>query len=105
MVVLRITGAVLAGKITDLVLLDVIPLSLGTDTHTGAFVPFIPRNTTIPSTKTMVFDIRFTVVLFHVIVSKPYCEYYMHMVSHCVHFIFLFSIAEFYHGQGFSTKC
>ena len=50
-----IQGAVLGGKVKDLVLLDVTPLSLGTDSHSGAFVPFIPRNSTIPCNKTMSF--------------------------------------------------
>jgi molecular chaperone DnaK (HSP70) len=65
-----IQGAVLSGKVKDLVLLDVTPLSLGTDSQSGAFVPFIPRNTTIPASKTLNFTtvkdfqeaVQFTVV-------------------------------------------
>jgi molecular chaperone DnaK len=50
-----IQGAVLGGKVKDLVLVDVTPLSLGTDSHSGAFVPFIPRNSSIPVSKSLNF--------------------------------------------------
>ena len=50
-----IQGGVLKGEIKDIVLLDVIPLSLGVETHGDLFTKFLDRNTTIPTTKTMVF--------------------------------------------------
>jgi len=46
-----IQGAVLSGKVTHLVLLDVAPLSLGIETLGGVFTRLINRNTTIPTKK------------------------------------------------------
>ena len=51
-----IQGGVLAGDIDDVLLLDVTPLTLGIETMGGVATPVIPRNTTIPTTKSQVFS-------------------------------------------------
>lgn len=50
-----VQGAVLSGDATGNLLLDVIPISLGVETHGGAFVKVIEKNTTIPTSFTRVF--------------------------------------------------
>ena len=51
-----IQGGVLTGEVDDLVLLDVTPLSLGIETMGDVMTVLIPRNTTIPTSKSQVFS-------------------------------------------------
>jgi molecular chaperone DnaK len=50
-----VQGAVLAGEVKDVLLLDVTPLSLGIETLGGVMTVLIPRNTTIPTRKSEIF--------------------------------------------------
>ena len=49
-------GGVVSGDVKDVVLLDVTPLTLGIETLGGVLTPLIPRNTTIPTTKSQIFS-------------------------------------------------
>ena len=51
-----VQGGVLSGEVSDIVLLDVTPLSLGVETLGGVMTKLIPRNTTIPASKSEVFS-------------------------------------------------
>ncbi|MDA0896799.1 MAG: molecular chaperone DnaK [Proteobacteria bacterium] len=65
-----IQAAVLSGDVTDVLLLDVTPLSLGIETMGGVASTLIERNTTIPTKKTQVFstaDDNQTAVTIHVV--------------------------------------
>ncbi|MGD9590192.1 MAG: molecular chaperone DnaK [Pyrinomonadaceae bacterium] len=50
-----IQGGVLTGDVKDIVLVDVLPLSLGLETRGGLFVKLIPRNSSLPKTETKTF--------------------------------------------------
>jgi molecular chaperone DnaK len=51
-----VQGGVLAGEVSDVLLLDVTPLTLGLETLGGVSTPLIQRNTTIPTSKSQVFS-------------------------------------------------
>ncbi len=51
-----IQGAVLKGDVKDILLLDVTPLTLAIETAGGVATPMIPRNTTIPTSKSQIFS-------------------------------------------------
>src|ERR671934_1331193 len=50
-----IQGAALAGGLSNVLLLDVTPLTLGVETQGGGMVPLIPRNTTVPAARSEIF--------------------------------------------------
>ncbi|CAA6669564.1 unnamed protein product [Spirodela intermedia] len=52
----NVTAGVLSGDVSDIVLLDVTPLSLGLETLGGVMTKIIPRNTTLPTSKSEVFS-------------------------------------------------
>jgi molecular chaperone DnaK len=65
-----IQGAVLAGDVKDVLLLDVTPLTLGIETMGGVATPLIEKNTTVPTKKSQVFstaDDNQTAVTIHVV--------------------------------------
>merc|ERR1711912_106219 len=51
-----VQAGVLSGDVSDIVLLDVTPLSLGVETLGGVMSKLIPRNTTVPSSKSEIFS-------------------------------------------------
>jgi molecular chaperone DnaK len=51
-----VQGGVLSGEVKDILLLDVTPLSLGVETMGSVVNVMVPRNTTIPSTKTEIYS-------------------------------------------------
>ncbi|MGC8609792.1 MAG: molecular chaperone DnaK [Thermoplasmata archaeon] len=70
-----IQGAILAGEIKDIVLLDVTPLTLSVETLGGIATPIIPANTTIPTRKSQIFttaaDFQTTVTIHVVQGERP----------------------------------
>ena len=78
-----VQGGVLAGDVTDVLLLDVTPLSLGIETLGGVFTKLINRNTTIPTKKSQVLQISHALSTLHSFHSAFIFVLYVH-ISTCI---------------------
>lgn len=84
-----IQGGVLAGDVTDVLLLDVTPLSLGIETLGGVFTKLINRNTTIPTKKSQV-RITYSSIVPEIqgsvrdVTASPFCELLLENFTFCL---------------------